>query len=447
MQRVSETRLSAALRNLESEGELEAFLSTLDAASLERIIFDWPLWARSAQLPPDDIDWTTWLILGGRGAGKTRAGAEWVRNLALDDAAPEYGPPARIALIGRTLDEVRNIMIEGSAGILAVHPEYERPEFVASRGQLVWTNGVIGEALSAETPESLRGHQFSAAWCDEVCKWRHPRQTWDMLQFALRTGRRPRQVVTTTPRPMELLKSLLEDPDVVISRMATSENRENLSPAFFTAIIDRYQGTRLGRQELDADLLEDREDGLWSREAIDIGRVDRPPDLSRIVVAVDPPVTAHAKSDACGIIAAGKGQDKRAYILADATCQGLTPIGWATKAVALYNRLQADRIVVEVNQGGDMVEAVIRQIDETVPVTPVRATRSKWTRAEPIAALYERGLVAHTGIYPELEDELCDFGPDGLTGGHSPDRLDALVWALTNLMLTPLGNGPQLRTI
>lgn len=447
MQRDSETRLSAALRKLENEGELEAFLTSLDAVSLERIIFDWPLWARSAQLPPDDIDWTTWLILGGRGAGKTRAGAEWVRNLALDDAPASFGSPARIALIGRTLDEVRNIMIEGTAGILAVHRECERPEFVASRGQLVWPNGVIGEALSAETPESLRGHQFSAAWCDEVCKWRHPRQTWDMLQFALRTGHRPRQVVTTTPRPMELLKSLLEDPDVVVSRMATSENRANLSPAFFSTIIDRYQGTRLGRQELDADLLEDREDGLWSREAIEIGRIDHPPDLLRIVVAVDPPVTAHSKSDACGIIAAGKGHDKRAYILADATCQGLSPIGWATKAVALYNRLQADRIVVEVNQGGDMVEAVIRQIDETVPVTPVRAIRSKWTRAEPVAALYERGLVAHAGTYPELEDELCDFGPDGLTGGHSPDRLDALVWALTNLMLTSLGNGPQLRAI
>ncbi len=442
----SVSSLFAGLRDLKAEGRLHAFLGTLDAVLLERIIFDWPLWARAEQMAPA-TDWTTWLILGGRGAGKTRAGAEWVRAQALGQPEVGRGAPARIAIIGRTLDEARDIMVEGSSGLLAVHRDCERPEFIASRGQLVWPGGAIGEVLSAENPDSLRGRQFAAAWCDEVCKWRHPRQAWDMLQFALRLGARPRQVVTTTPRPMELLKSLLGDPAVAVSRMTTGDNRQNLSPVFFSSVIDRYQGTRLGRQELDAELLEDREDGLWSRDVIAQVPAEQLPDLARIVVAVDPPVTATAKSDACGIIAAGKDRHNRAYILADATNQGLTPVGWATKAVALYNRLQADRIVVETNQGGDMVEAVIRQVDATVPVTPVRATRSKWTRAEPVAALYERGLVSHAGSFPELEDELCDFGPDGLTGGHSPDRLDALVWALTSLMITPLGDGPRVRPV
>lgn len=447
MQKDSESNLSAALRNLETDGRLQAFLNTLQAPVLERIIFDWSLWARAEQIAPTNSDWTTWLILGGRGAGKTRAGAEWVRAQALKPPDAVLGAPARIAIIGRTLDEARNIMVEGSSGLLAIHRDCERPEYIASRGHLVWPGGVIGEVLSADNPDSLRGHQFAAAWCDEVCKWRHPRQAWDMLQFALRLGARPRQVVTTTPRPMELLKSLLNDAAIAVSRMATNDNRQNLSPAFFTSVIDRYQGTRLGRQELDAELLEDRDDGLWSRGMIEQFRVDRPPDLARIVVAVDPPVTATAKSDACGIIAVGKGSDKRSYILADHTCQGQTPVGWATKAVALYHLKQADRIVVETNQGGDMVEAVIRQVDETVPVTPVRANRSKWTRAEPVAALYERGLVSHAGTFPELEDELCDFGPDGLSGGRSPDRLDALVWALTSLMITPLGGRPRVRPV
>lgn len=446
MQIDSVSSLSAALRNLRDDGRLSGFLNGLDPAELERIIFDWPLWARAEQIAPG-TDWTTWLILGGRGAGKTRAGAEWVRAQALRPPEISQRMPARIAIIGRTLDEARDIMVEGSSGLLAVHRDCERPEFVASRRQLIWPGGIIGEVLSADNPDSLRGRQFAAAWCDEVCKWRHPRQAWDMLQFALRLGTRPQQVVTTTPRPLELLKSLLGDPAVAVSRMTTNDNRQNLSRAFFTSVIDRYQGTRLGRQELDAVLLEDREDGLWSREVIEQVRVDHIPDLARIVVAVDPPVTATTKSDACGIIAAGKDEHNRAYILADATSQGLTPVGWATKAIALYNRLQADRIVVETNQGGDMVEAVIRQVDETVPVTPVRATRSKWTRAEPVAALYERGLVSHAGSFPELEDELCDFGPDGLTGGRSPDRLDALVWALTSLMITPLGDGPRVRAI
>ncbi len=442
----SVSKLSVALKNLKDDNRLTNFLNSLDPAELEQIIFDWPVWARAEQLAPG-MDWTTWLILGGRGAGKTRAGAEWVRAQALRPPDIDQRVPGRIAIIGRTLDEARDIMVEGSSGLMAIHRECERPEFVVSRGQVVWPGGTIGEVLSADNPDSLRGRQFAAAWCDEVCKWRYPRQAWDMLQFALRLGARPRQVVTTTPRPMELLKSLLGDPAVAVSRMTTNDNRQNLSSAFFTAVIDQYQGTRLGRQELDAVLLEDREDGLWSRDVIEQVRVDQIPELARIVVAVDPPVTATAKSDACGIIAAGKDQHNRAYILADATNQGLTPIRWATAAVALYNRLQADRIVVETNQGGDMVEAIIRQVDETVPVTPVRATRSKWTRAEPVAALYERGLVSHAGSFPELEDELCDFGPDGLTGGHSPDRLDALVWALTSLMITPLGDSPRVRAI
>ena len=429
-----------------SKRNLTRFLETLTPDELEYLLFDWPLWARASQIPPQETgaeDWTTWLILGGRGAGKTRAGAEWVRAQALG----KIRTGGRIALVGRTMIEARDVMVDGLSGILGVHPSYEQPRFEVTRRRLVWPNGTVAELFSAEDPDGLRGHQFEAAWCDEVCKWRYPNETWDMLQFALRLGSRPRQVVTTTPRPIKLIKDLLKAGSTMMTRMSTRENAANLAPGFLDAIVGRYQGTRLGRQELDAELLEDREDALWTRNVIDRDRRRERPDLIRIVVAVDPPATSGAKADACGIIIAGRGVDGRGYLLEDATSSRMSPAKWAALAVSRYNANQADRIVVEVNQGGEMVEAVIRQVDPMVPVSPVRATRGKWLRAEPVAALYERGLVSHVGQFPELEDELCDFGTDGLSNGHSPDRLDALVWALTALMLEKTAPDPRIRQI
>jgi len=401
---------------------------------LQRIfVSDFGVLSHDHQLPPEG-DWTTWLLLGGRGAGKTRAGAEWVRGLALGIAPFAERPVSPIALVGETEHDAREVMIEGVSGIKAVHARYgARPAWIPSRRRLEWPNGAVAQVFSAEDPDSLRGPQFAAAWLDELCKWRSGESTFDMLQFGLRLGVRPRQVVTTTPRPTPLLKRLMGDPCTVVSRAGTRENAHFLAPAFLSTIVDRYAGTRLGRQELDGEIIADRTDALWSRALIESCRVAAAPALARIVVAIDPPASATKRADACGIVAAGAAEDGMFYVLADETVSGASPAGWAAKAIALWRRLEADALVAEVNQGGDMVRAVIAQADASVPVTPVRATRGKWMRAEPVAARYAQGKVRHAGTFAALEDEMCDFGLDGLSSGRSPDRLDALVWALTAL--------------
>jgi phage terminase large subunit-like protein len=418
-------------------GTLGTFLLGLSADELRRLPYDFQLWARDDQLPPASAAggeaWTTCLMLGGRGAGKTRAGAEWVR--AMVGGSDLSAPAMRVALVGETLADARAVMVEGVSGLLAVHPPDARPLFEPSKRQITWPNGAIAQLFSADDPESLRGPQFSAAWCDELCKWRRPEETWDMLQFGLRLGTSPRQVVTTTPRPTKLLKTLLIDPLTAVSRVSTVANEANLAPGFLGAIVGRYRGTRLGRQELDAELLEDRPDALWPRDLIERARVRVAPEMRRAVVAADPPASSGPHADTCGIVVAGMGVDGRAYVLADRTRERASPLEWARAVVLAYRRFAADRIVAEVNQGGDLVETVIRQIDASVPVRSVRAKRGKWLRAEPVAALYEQGRVAHVGTFPELEDEMSDFGPEGLSGGASPDRVDALVWALTDLML------------
>jgi phage terminase large subunit-like protein len=302
----------------------------------------------------------------------------------------------------------------------------------------------VAQVFSAEDPESLRGPQFAAAWCDELAKWRHADATFDMLQFALRLGERPRQVITTTPRPIALLKRLLADPKTALTRAGTIKNARHLSPTFFDAVVGRYAGTRLGRQELDGEIIEERADALWTRASLEACRVGQAPALARIVVAVDPPASARQGSDACGLVAAGRADDGTCYVIADDTAAGLSPIGWARRAIALWRRHSADALIAEVNQGGDMVKAVIGEADPEVPVIPVRARRGKYLRAEPIAALYEQGRVKHVGVFPALEDEMCDFGPDGLSAGRSPDRLDALVWALTALTISARGE-PRVR--
>jgi phage terminase large subunit-like protein len=421
------------------------------AASRTNADFDpwhYLVWLKSIhrhQWPPQG-EWNTWLILGGRGSGKTRAGAEWVKANVLGREPYATAKARRIALVGESEHDVREVMIEGASGLLGIHGPGERPKWIPSRRRLQWDNGAVAYAFSAEDPESLRGPQFDAAWCDELAKWRHAEATFDMLQFGLRLGDRPRQVITTTPRPIPLIKRLVADPHSVVTRAATHANKHNLAPAFIDTVLGRYAGTRLGRQEIDGEIVDDRPDALWSRAAIEACRVREAPALARIVVAVDPPAAATKRADACGIVAAGRDEEGRVFVLADETVAGVSPIGWATKAVTLWRRLSADALVVEVNQGGDMVRTVIAQADASVPVQSVHARRGKYVRAEPVAALYEQGRVKHAGAFPALEDEMCDFGLDGLSSGRSPDRLDALVWAVTALTFAERP-GPRIRRL
>jgi phage terminase large subunit-like protein len=410
-------------------------LARLNELQIARLRAYWPAFARREQMPPP-AKWRVWAFVGGRGAGKTKAGAEWVQGIVhgRDDHGPRAG---RIALVGETMDQVREVMVEGVSGLRAAGFPPERPRFEPSRRRLVWQNGAVAHGFSSEDPEALRGPQFDAAWADEAGKWVQAEAVWDMLSFALRLGEWPRVMVTTTPRATPLMRRLLADPATVVTRSATSANAANLAPGIVRALVERYGGTRLGRQELDGELIDDREGALFSREAIEAGRVAAAPALKRIVVAVDPPASHRKGADACGIVAAGIDGEGIVFVLADQSIQGLKPHEWAGRAAALYRRLVADALVVEVNQGGDMVAAVIGEVAPDVPVTPVRAARSKHLRAEPVAALYAQGRVRHAGTFPALEDELADFGPDGLSSGASPDRLDALVWAVAHLALRP----------
>ncbi|SNY92792.1 Large terminase phage packaging protein [Cohaesibacter sp. ES.047] len=396
---------------------------------------DWEIWARPDQLPPPG-DWITWLVMGGRGAGKTRTGAEWIKALVQGRAPFTDHAYGRIALIGETLNDAREVMVEGVSGLLSIHARHERPTWLPTRRRLEWPNGAIAQIFSAEDPESLRGPQFDAAWGDEVAKWKRADATWDMLQFGLRLGSRPRQIATTTPRPTPLIKRLLKDPKTVTTHAETRANVANLAPGFLETIVRRYEGSRLGRQELNGELIEDRADALWQRDQLDRLRVDEAPEgLARIVVAIDPPATSTKGADACGIIAAGITSEGTCYILRDSSLSEVSPTGWATKAIGLYHRLAANSVIAEVNQGGEMVTTILAGIDASVAVHPVRANRGKYLRAEPVSALYEQGRVHHVGNLAELEDEMCDFGLSGLTSGKSPDRLDAMVWAVTHLCL------------
>ena len=328
-------------------------------------------------------------------------------------------------------------MIEGVSGLLAIHPDNERPHYEPSKNQLVWPNGTVAQMYAADESETLRGPQFDAAWCDELCRWKKPQAAWDMLQLALRIGDNPRAVITTTPRASKLLKTLVTDASTAVTHDTTSANAANLSPVFITDITRRYKGTALGLQEIEGQIVEQFTGGLWRRDWLEQGRVDHAPELARIVVALDPPVSSHAQSDACGLIVAGLGVDGRGYVLADRTIKGREPQVWAKAAIAAYHDFHADRLVAEVNQGGDLVALVLEQVDATVPIKKVRASRGKWVRAEPISALYAEGRVSHVGEFPELENQLVAFdGTSASLSSKSPDRLDALVWALTELMLT-----------
>jgi len=324
--------------------------------------------------------------------------------------------------------------------LLSIGPPHQRPEYEPSLHRLTWKNGAVATLFSADEPNRLRGPQHDLAWCDELAAWRYP-AAWDMLMFGLRLGADPRCVVTTTPRPIRLIRELLADPKVAVTRGRTEENRKHLAPAFLEQIVRRYRGTRLGRQELDGEILDDMPGAFWTHGIIDAARMNAAPDLVRVVVAIDPAVSSSETADETGIIIAGRDADGHGYVLADASGH-CAPAEWAKAAVTAYAAHRADRIVAEVNNGGEMVEAMLRVVDPSVPLAAVHASRGKVARAEPVAALYEQGRVHHLGALPLLEDQMCAFTPgahgDGEAAGGSPDRVDALVWALTDLLLTPM---------
>lgn len=398
-------------------------LNDLTDAQAAALLYDWDVWARDKQKEPVG-NWRTWLILGGRGMGKTKTGAETVRRRV------ETARAKRIALVGRTVADVRDVMVEGESGILACSPPWQKPTYEPSKRRLTWPNGAIATTYSADTPDLLRGPQHDFAWCDELAAWPYD-DTWDNLMFGLRLGINPQCMVTTTPRPRTLLIALSKASTTHVTIGSTYENRANLAPAFFEEIIKRYEGTRLGRQELLAEILEDIEGALWKRGLIEETRVYAPPELCRVVVAIDPAVTAEETSAETGIVVAGLGTDGHGYVLADYSMRA-SPNEWGQRAISAYHVHHADRIIGEVNNGGDLIEAVLRGIDKRIPYTAVRATRGKQLRAEPVAALYERGMVHHVACFPELEDQMCGWEP----GQTSPDRLDSLVWACTELMVT-----------
>jgi len=425
----------------------EKFLNELDEGELRALPYLFDFWAMPHQLPPEG-DWRAWVIMGGRGAGKTRAGAEWVRS-AVEGARPlDPGRARRVALVGETIEQVREVMIFGDSGILACSPADRRPDWEASRKRLVWPNGAVATVHTAHDPEGLRGPQFDAAWVDEIAKWKKAQETWDMLQFALRLGALPQVCVTTTPRNVGVLKALLASPSTVLTQAPTEANRANLAGSFLEEVRARYRGTRLGRQELDGVLLADAEGALWTSAMLEGALARDLPELDRIVVAVDPATTSGASADECGIVVAGvqcsgPPQDWRAYVLADCTVRGMGPSGWARAAIAAMEQFGADRLVAEVNQGGQMVQEVIRQVDPLVPYKGVHASRGKVARAEPVAALYEQGRVFHVAGMQDLEDQMCRMTRRGYEGGGSPDRVDALVWALHELMIEPAAKWRQ----
>ncbi|MEE9272453.1 MAG: terminase family protein [Robiginitomaculum sp.] len=400
-----------------------------DLIPLQNPEINWDDIARDDQKPPQG-DWHIWLLLGGRGAGKTRAGAEWIRKQVKAGAR-------RIALIGPSYNEVREVMILGESGLLNIGQENERPVYFSSRKRLEWENGAVGQIYSAEDPDGLRGPQFECAWADEFCAWSYPENTLANLRFCLRLGEKPRIVMTTTPKPIPALKKLIDEKGVILSRASTMDNRKNLSPAFMSAILDTYAGTSLGRQELNGEIIEDVGGRLWSRAILDTALVNEYPKLDKIIVAIDPPITSGPKADACGIIVAGcvgHGPKKRVYILQDGTAQGLKPTQWAKRSHDLLEEWGAEYILAEGNQGGEMIKSIFLAIDQNVRVETVFASKSKVARASPVFSLYEKEKVKHVGGFPDLEDELCLMGAE-IPGKKSPDRADALVWAVTQLAL------------
>lgn len=420
------------------------YIDAMSDAEVAGLAHHWQFWARPAQIAPPG-DWRIWLIMAGRGFGKTRAGAEWVRAIG------ETLPDARIALVAANLAEARSVMVEGQSGLLAIAPDATRPHWEPSLRRLRWPGGAQAMLFSAAEPESLRGPEHSHAWCDEIAKWDNASgramAAWDNLQLGLRVGPLPQIAATTTPRAVPMVRHLLADPGVVVGRGSSHANRANLPPAFLDAVQRHYGGTALGRQELDGELLDDIEGALWSRSLIEACRTRwSAQGFARVVIGVDPP--AGSSGDACGIIVCALLDDGRAAVLADSSVERVSPEGWARAVARASEQWNADRIIAEVNQGGEMVGAVLRASNIALPVRLVHASRGKVARAEPVAALYEAGRVIHCGTFARLEDEMCGLmtGGEYQGPGRSPDRADALVWALTELMLGRRGT-PRIRSL
>lgn len=436
------------------------FIQSLSEAEAAHLMYEWRAWARPDQLTPAG-DWSTWLILAGRGWGKTKTGAETIRGWACGSTPMGRGQYGRIALVAETAADARDVIVEGDSGILRSHPRDFRPFYEPSKRRLTWPNGAVATLYNATEPDQLRGPQHDAGWCDELAKWAYARETWEQLQFGMRLGRNPRAIITTTPRPIPVLKEIMGDESTVITLGRTMDNRANLAKKFIDAIHKKFAGTRLGQQELEAKVLDDIPNALWSRGMFDPpegsthrGRVlhNAMPDLSRIVVAVDPSGTKGGSDDGdyIGIVVAGIDDNGHGYVLADRSVKE-GPAVWGRAAVDAYNEFKADRIIAETNFGGAMVEAVVKAVDPNVSYRAVTASRGKIARAEPVSALYEQGRVSHvvgadirdkdrTGL-SALEDQLCLMSPSGYAGDGSPDRADALVWALTELMLDDQAEG------
>jgi phage terminase large subunit-like protein len=414
-------------------------LSEMTTEEIAEFYYDWSSWSRQDQRPPEG-DWVYWLILAGRGAGKTRAGAEtvriWIRNCAI------------VNLIGATRDDAREIMITGESGVLAICPGDERPYYARASDRLEWPNGAVSQVFSAQEPDRLRGKQHMKLWLDELAAWRDP-DAFDQAMLGLRLGDQPQAVITTTPRPTKLIKQLVGDEHAVVTRGSTFDNATFLAPAYLKRIVARFEGRAIGRQELYAEIVEDAPGALWTRALIERQRLppDRPlEEYAEIVVGVDPPARSGAKADECGIVVVGRTAGGIIHVLADLTTQGETPGQWSGRVAAAYRRFAANRVVAEINNGGEMVAEVLRQNDPNLPVRSVTATRGKFLRAEPIAAAYEQGVVFHLGVFAKLEDQLCTLTPDfdARAAGFSPDRADALVWAVADLISPP---SSQARTL
>lgn len=421
---MSESLLKRAIKNVGIKGVLEA----IPPGAREQLQYEWRAWARPEQLPPPP-PWLVWLILAGRGFGKTRTGAEWIRGEV------ESGRRGRLALVSSTAADARDVMVEGESGILAISPPSFKPVYEPSKRRITWPNGAQATVFTADEPERLRGPQHDGAWCDEPASWRYP-DAWDMLQFGLRLGSSPQTVVTGTPKPVKLIRELVKSPTTVITRGSTYDNADNLAPSFLEAIKAKYEGSRLGRQELYAEILDDVPGALWTRAILDATRVKEAPELARIVVSVDPSGGHTEDNDEQGIVVAGMGVDGHGYTLADRTCR-MTPDGWGRRAVQAYVEFEADLLVYEANFGGEMCEHVIQTAAKSMGVFVntklLRASRGKVIRAEPVAALFEQGRAHHVGVLEQLEDEQCTFTTLGFDG--SPNRVDAEVWAYSELML------------
>jgi predicted phage terminase large subunit-like protein len=428
-------RLDASLARSLPPAQLQKWIDGLSEDELAALNHEWKFWGRVEQQEPEG-SWLTWLVLAGRGWGKTKTGSEIIRGWV------ESGRYGRLALVAETAADARDVIVEGDSGILRCAPGWFRPQYEPSKRRLTWPNGAVATLYNGTEPDQLRGPQHDAAWVDELAKYQSAQETWDQLQFGLRLGNSPRQLVTTTPRPIPLIRSIAAASNTVVTKGRTFDNAANLAPSFIKSIRDRYEGTRLGRQELEAEILDDVPGALWTRAMFDDNRISSAPEMQRIVVAVDPSGTKGESDDgdSIGIVVAGRGVDGRGYVLADRSCK-LSPDGWGRRAVAAYHEFSADRVIGEDNFGGAMVEHVIKTADRMVSYKAVKASRGKVVRAEPVAALYEQGKVSHVSALPHLEDQMSAFTPSGYMGEASPDRADALVWALTELMI---GSGPSM---